>query len=77
MRATVDKLEDKLENIVGRMLAERKLTLATAESCTGGLLVLQRNVAQCRTVLAFGTPCRPPHLAASHMKTARYANLAL
>ena len=34
----MDKLEDKLENIVGRMLAERKLTLATAESCTGGLL---------------------------------------
>ena len=38
MRATMDKLEDKLENIVGRMLAERKLMLATAESCTGGLL---------------------------------------
>jgi nicotinamide-nucleotide amidase len=29
---------DKLEEIVGRMLAERKLTLAVAESCTGGLL---------------------------------------
>ena len=38
MRATMDKLEDELESIVGRMLAERKLTLATAESCTGGLL---------------------------------------
>jgi PncC family amidohydrolase len=36
--ATMDKLEDRLENIVGRTLAERKLTLATAESCTGGLL---------------------------------------
>jgi len=29
---------DKLETIIGRMLAERKLTLAVAESCTGGLL---------------------------------------
>ncbi len=29
---------DKLEVIVGRMLAEHHLTLATAESCTGGLL---------------------------------------
>ncbi len=29
---------DKLEVIVGRVLAERKLTMSTAESCTGGLL---------------------------------------
>jgi len=29
---------EKLEVIVGRMLAERKLKLATAESCTGGLV---------------------------------------
>jgi PncC family amidohydrolase len=29
---------EKLEMIVGQMLAERKLKLATAESCTGGLL---------------------------------------
>ncbi len=29
---------EKLEAIVGRMLAEHKLTLSTAESCTGGLL---------------------------------------
>jgi len=29
---------DNLEQLVGRMLAERKLTLAVAESCTGGLL---------------------------------------
>ena len=29
---------DKLEVIVGRMMVERKLKLATAESCTGGLL---------------------------------------
>jgi PncC family amidohydrolase len=29
---------DEIEAIVGRMLAERKLTLAVAESCTGGLL---------------------------------------
>ena len=34
MRATMDEIEV----IVGRMLAERKLTLAVAESCTGGLL---------------------------------------
>ena len=34
MRSTMDNLEQ----IVGRMLAERKLTLAVAESCTGGLL---------------------------------------
>ena len=31
-------MTDKLEEIVGRLLAERKLTLAVAESCTGGLL---------------------------------------
>ncbi len=30
--------ESKLEEIVGRMLTEKKATLATAESCTGGLL---------------------------------------
>jgi len=29
---------DKLEETVGRILAERRLTLAVAESCTGGLL---------------------------------------
>jgi PncC family amidohydrolase len=29
---------EKLEVIVGHMLAERKLKLATAESCTGGLV---------------------------------------
>ena len=29
---------DNLESVVGRMLAERKETVATAESCTGGLL---------------------------------------
>ncbi len=29
---------DKLEVIVGQWMAERKLKLATAESCTGGLL---------------------------------------
>src|SRR5512136_884900 len=29
---------DRLEVIVGQLLAERKLKLATAESCTGGLL---------------------------------------
>lgn len=30
--------DDRLEQIVGRMLRERGLTLAVAESCTGGLL---------------------------------------
>src|SRR5438552_17384527 len=29
---------DTLELVVGRMLLERRLTLAVAESCTGGLL---------------------------------------
>lgn len=29
---------DTLEQIIGRILLERKLTLAVAESCTGGLL---------------------------------------
>ncbi len=30
--------DDMLEGVVGRLLAERRLTLAVAESCTGGLL---------------------------------------
>lgn len=38
MRATMDKPIEELENKVGQLLAARKLTLATAESCTGGLL---------------------------------------
>ncbi|HEU4523312.1 MAG TPA: nicotinamide-nucleotide amidohydrolase family protein, partial [Thermoanaerobaculia bacterium] len=30
--------EDTLESVIGRLLTERNATLATAESCTGGLL---------------------------------------
>jgi nicotinamide-nucleotide amidase len=30
--------EEDLETVLGRMLAERKLTIAVAESCTGGLI---------------------------------------
>jgi nicotinamide-nucleotide amidase len=30
--------EEKLESVVGRLLLGRKMTLATAESCTGGLI---------------------------------------
>ena len=30
--------EDQLENVVGRLLMEREFKIATAESCTGGLL---------------------------------------
>jgi nicotinamide-nucleotide amidase len=30
--------QDKLETIVGRMMTTRRMTLATAESCTGGLI---------------------------------------
>ena len=30
--------DDDLETVLGRMLAERKLTIAVAESCTGGLI---------------------------------------
>jgi hypothetical protein len=30
--------EDKIENILAEMLTERKLTISTAESCTGGEL---------------------------------------
>lgn len=33
-----DECENALECVVGRRLAERKLTIACAESCTGGLL---------------------------------------
>ena len=32
------KGEEKLEGVIGRLLADRALTLATAESCTGGLI---------------------------------------
>ncbi len=31
-------MEESLENILGRLLRERRLKLATAESCTGGLI---------------------------------------
>lgn len=30
--------DDQLETVLGRMLSERKLTIAVAESCTGGLI---------------------------------------
>jgi nicotinamide-nucleotide amidase len=30
--------EEDLETVLGRMLAQRKLTIAVAESCTGGLI---------------------------------------
>ncbi len=32
------KDDEKLEEVIGRLLADRGLTLATAESCTGGLI---------------------------------------
>src|SRR5512136_1214824 len=38
IRATMPATMEKLEIIVGHMLAERKLKLAVAESCTGGLV---------------------------------------
>jgi nicotinamide-nucleotide amidase len=43
IRARIEKYvygtgEEELEDTIGRMLTERKLTLAVAESCTGGLI---------------------------------------
>ena len=33
-----EKIEEALENVIGRILIEHKLTVSTAESCTGGML---------------------------------------
>lgn len=33
-----DKNEDSLEEIIGKLLISRNLTISTAESCTGGLI---------------------------------------
>jgi nicotinamide-nucleotide amidase len=43
IRAVADKHiygtdEEELEEVLGKMLAERKLTIAVAESCTGGMI---------------------------------------
>lgn len=35
---TNDKMSEALEFVVGKLLAEKQLTLALAESCTGGLI---------------------------------------
>ena len=35
---SMEKQNDTMESVVGRLLGEQKLTLAVAESCTGGLI---------------------------------------
>ena len=75
--------EETLEQVVGRLLTERKLTLAVAESCTGGLLANRiTNVPGSsqyfeRGVIAYSDPSKtevlgmPPELIEKHGAVSR------
>ncbi len=70
--------EDTLEGVVGRLLTERKMTLATAESCTGGTIahlitsVPGSSAYYTGTVVAYSNEIKENILAVSHESLVTY-----